>query len=752
MIRALAAALLLASPLHAQLPIPGLKPAGAAPAAAAAATPEQTRAQLQLQLKAARERFNRLDEAAASRLPEGITAVELADRRRDAQQAIVSLERQLKMLAAKPQAAELAKKAAEARDAWTGFKEAPPYSVLMVDDLRNQRDVAAEKQATTRSSLQLLERSLEELRGEAKAADDAQRLAATRDLKEPAAAWRLDAAGERTTAIAARLGALEATLDLQRDALAEADAKLALVDRKLQETAGRQELRDEDLEKVRATSQGRDSAVRKEIKAAQERADALAKLAVKQEAEAAAPDAGEAAKLRYETTQERVDALTSTVESLNLLNQLENAVPEAYEHRRVLMTSADANTREDAVLAFQKRRERLQALAVLTTNGIASANAELRGLEARAANLPAGDPSLAALNDLRADLWEQLNATQRLAQTVELHQSQLGHWLEDFSELQAKRSVGQRFGDGLKATWRQIVAVWNTPIWKYDGPDGRKGAINLGTLIRALLLFTFGYWIASRFTHRMQRYAVSHRHIAQAQAHTLRRWLMVLLSFLLAVATLHVLEIPLTLFAFLGGALAIGIGFGTQTLIKNFISGVIVLFERNIRVGDILDVGGSIGTVTEINTRSSILRSGDGVETLIPNSMFLDNKIVNWTHSNRRLRRTIHVGVAYGSPVQTVAEILSDCAARHGLVLDDPEPLALFEDFGDNALLFSLHFWVELNDKTNASLIMSDLRFMIEKRFSEVGIGIPFPQRDIRLITDAPLKAKTNLESGAAGD
>jgi len=750
MIRALAAALLLASPLHAQLPIPGLKPAGAAPAAAAPATPEQTRAQLQQQLKTARERFNRLDEAAASRLPEGVTAVELADRRRDAQQAIVSLERQLKMIAAKPQSAELAKKAAEARDTWTGFKEAPPYSVLMVDDLRNQRDVAAEKQATTRSSLQLLERSLEELRGEARAADDAQRLAATRDLKDPAAAWRLDAAGERATAITARLGALETTLDLQRDALAEADAKLALIDRKLQETASRQELRDEDLEKVRATSQGRESAGRKEIKSVQERADVLAKLAVKQEAEAAAPDAGEAAKLRYETTQELVDALTSTIESLNLLNQLESAVPEAYEHRRVLMTSTDANAREDAFLAFKKRRERLQALAVLATNGIASANAELRGLEARAANLPAGDPQLAALNDLRAVLWDQLNTTQRLAQTVDLHQSQLGHWLDDFDVFQAKRSLGQRFSDGLKTAWRKVVAVWNTGIWDYDGPHG-KGVITLGTLIRAFLLFTFGYWIASRFTHRMQRYAVSHRHIAQAQAHTIRRWSMVLLSFLLALATLRVLEIPLTLFAFFGGALAIGIGFGTQTLIKNFISGIIVLFERNIRVGDILDIGGVVGTVTEINTRSSILRSGDGVETLIPNSVFLENKITNWTHSNRRLRRTVRVGVAYDSPIQTVVEVLVECAKRHGLVLDEPEPMALLEDFGPTALVFALNFWVELGEKTNAALVASDLRYMIAKRFGETGIVIPSPGSDMRLVTEAPLKVSVERSRESDG-
>jgi potassium efflux system protein len=743
MIRALAAVLLLLSPVHAQLPGIGAKKTP--PAASPAETPEQIRERFQQQLKAARENFAKLDDAvSAGRLPEGISANELADRRRDAQQTVVALERHLKMLAARPQAADLAKKAAEALADWKGFKEKPPYSVLQVDDLRAQRETAAEKQSTARSTQQLHERTLDDIRNEAKVADDALRSAASADLKAPDAAWRLEAANDRVAMIAARKGAQEAALAVQREVVAEAESRLGLLDRKLKETESKQALREEDLKQVRDTAQARETALRKELKALQERYDAAVKARSKLDYEAAAPEATDLTRLRHEIAQTRADTLAASVESLTILAQIEGQTVESFEQRRVLLNSKDGNAREDAIEALKKRAERLAALGVFATNSIAVANAELRGQEARAASLPAGDPQLAPLNELRTDLWERLNVTQRLAQAVDLQKNQLGHWLGDFDRLQSERTVGQRFKDGLKSAWRRVVNVWNFSIWKYEGPDGRKGAINLGTLVRAFLLFTFGYWLAARITRKLQRYAVSHRRVAEAQAATLRTWMMVLLSFLLAIATLHVLSIPLTLFAFLGGALAIGLGFGTQTLIKNFISGIIVLFERNIRVGDILDVGGTVGTVVEINTRSSVVRGGDGVETLIPNSVFLENKITNWTHNNRRVRRTVRVGVEYGSPLQTTADILVDCAKRHGLVLKDPEPVAQLEDFGPSALQFALNFWIELAEKSNAAQVASDLRFMIHKRFTEAGIVIPAPAKETKLVIDAPLKMSTD--------
>ena len=151
---------------------------------------------------------------------------------------------------------------------------------------------------------------------------------------------------------------------------------------------------------------------------------------------------------------------------------------------------------------------------------------------------------------------------------------------------------------------------------------------------------------------------------------------------------------------------------------------------------------GVVGKVVEVNTRSSVIRSADDVETMIPNSSFLENRVTNWTLSSSKMRRNLRVGVAYGSESQTVLEILTECAARHGLICQNPAPFAILEDFGDNALVFSLYFWVELGGSTNTMVVASDLRLMIEKRFSEAGICIPFPQRDMLLTTDKPIQVQ----------
>lgn len=744
MIRALAAAfcLLPAFPVHAQLN--SLIPKAAAkPEATKPETADQTRERLQNELKAAKDSFAKLDDPTAEgQLPEGVSVAEFTDRRRNVQQTISSLERQLKTLAGLPGVAENAKKAAEALTTWAGFKETPPYSVLLVDDLRNQQDIAAEKQATASSTLQLFERNLEDSRNEAKLADETQRVAASKDLKDPAASWRLEAAGDTVRMLRARMASLDMLIAAQRDVLGEASSRLALVEKKLKQVMSRQDLTDEDMEKVRKSSAGRMDALRKELEDVRKRSTAALGVRRKLEDEGKAPDASELAKLKLEAAQTRVETLQYSADLLDALMQLESQLPEAFEKRRVLIKSDDAGQREEALVWLRGLDERLKTWGVFATNELSVSNAELRGQEARVSALPAGDPKIAPLNDRRTDLWERLNITQRLAQAVDLQQRQLTRWLGDFEHLQGTRSVGERFKDGTETAWRKVVKIWNSGVWNYDGPDGKPSTITLGKLIGALLLFIVGYWIASRITRRLQRYAVAHRRIGEAQSATLRRWLMVVLGFCLAVATLNILQIPLTVFAFLGGALAIGLGFGTQTLIKNFISGIIVLFERNIRVGDILDVGGTVGTVQEINTRSSVIRSGDGVDTLVPNSVFLENKVTNWTHTNRRVRRSIRIGVSYGSPVQRVAEILVECANRHGRVLKEPEPMALFEDFGDSALLFTLQFWVELGEKTNASLVSSDLRFMIEKRFSEAGIEIPFANRDVRIVTGEALKVE----------
>jgi small-conductance mechanosensitive channel len=195
-------------------------------------------------------------------------------------------------------------------------------------------------------------------------------------------------------------------------------------------------------------------------------------------------------------------------------------------------------------------------------------------------------------------------------------------------------------------------------------------------------------------------------------------------------------------FAFLGGALAIGVGFGTQTIIKNFISGMILLVERRVQIGDVIEIDGVQGTVTTVDLRSSTVRSGDGRETLVPNSVLLEHKVANWTLTDRKVQRSIRVGVAYGTPMRAAAEKIEDTAKRHGNVLSNPPPQVLFEEFADSAQILALYFWVELTDKVSATQVASDLRFMIDKRFADEGIAIAFPQRDVRVDPTRPIRVE----------
>jgi len=239
----------------------------------------------------------------------------------------------------------------------------------------------------------------------------------------------------------------------------------------------------------------------------------------------------------------------------------------------------------------------------------------------------------------------------------------------------------------------------------------------------------------------LERIAVKRLKVEPNQANLIRRWARVALIIGLVVFSLLSVKIPLTVFAFLGGALAIGLGFGTQNLLKNFMSGIIILFERPFRVGDVLDVGGSRGTVTGIGIRSSVLELWDGTETLIPNSALLENNLTNWTYSNHTVRFSVTVSVAYGSDTRRVAQLLAEVADRHGLVQKDPKPQVLFVEFGDSTLNFELRYWVNVL-KNNAAQIGSDLRHMIASVFTESGVVMAFPQRDIRLASGDPLQVQ----------
>ena len=202
---------------------------------------------------------------------------------------------------------------------------------------------------------------------------------------------------------------------------------------------------------------------------------------------------------------------------------------------------------------------------------------------------------------------------------------------------------------------------------------------------------------------------------------------------ILAFIILDFLNVPLAAFAFISGAVAIGVGFGAQNIINNFISGWILMWERPIKIGDFLELGDVKGSVESINTRSTRIRRVDGVHLLVPNSFLLENTVTNWTLIDQLVRTTVRVGVAYGSDVNRVTELLKKAAQEHPKVLKNPKSSVIFDDFGDNALVFDLNVWIHATAESDLRGTRSDLRYRIDALFPAAGIVIAFPQRDVHV-------------------
>ena len=206
------------------------------------------------------------------------------------------------------------------------------------------------------------------------------------------------------------------------------------------------------------------------------------------------------------------------------------------------------------------------------------------------------------------------------------------------------------------------------------------------------------------------------------------KWLFFIIIFLL---TLQSSGINLTAVFTASAVLLIGIGLALQTLFQDIISGIFILIDQTVHVGDIIEIDGKIGRVEEINLRTTSAVTIDNKVLVMPNHLYLTNSLFNWTQNGVNTRENIEVGVAYGSDTQKVKKILIDVALSHPEVLKYPEPAIRFTDFGDSALMFKLIF--SINNSFESAIPKSDIRFEIEKRFREEGIEIPFPQRDVHI-------------------
>jgi small-conductance mechanosensitive channel len=185
--------------------------------------------------------------------------------------------------------------------------------------------------------------------------------------------------------------------------------------------------------------------------------------------------------------------------------------------------------------------------------------------------------------------------------------------------------------------------------------------------------------------------------------------------------------------ALLVSALGVGIGFGMQNMVNNFISGLILLFERPIKVGDLISLDSLLGKVARIGIRSSTIRTFDGADVIVPNGDLISNRVTNWTLSDTRRRVTFPVGVKYGTSARRVIELLEETARANPAILDEPAPVGLFTAFGDSALEFELRVWSESPDAL--TIVRSEMAVGIQDALAAANIEVPFPQRDLHLKT-----------------
>lgn len=337
-----------------------------------------------------------------------------------------------------------------------------------------------------------------------------------------------------------------------------------------------------------------------------------------------------------------------------------------------------------------------------------------------------------------------LAALENFDQFLRLLQIELG--VSEDKKSWSERALGywQRAEDLGSKVWRYELFTVDDQIVA-DGKEVKTTrSVTVGKSIGAIGILLFGFLMVSWLIRAAIGIAERRIGLKASVATLIRRWLMLIATATLIVLSFNLVQIPLSVFAFLGGALAIGVGFGTQNLLKNLISGVMLLVERPIRIGDLVEIDNVRGRVTSIGIRFSTIHGSDGIDTLIPNSELVEKKLTNWTYGNPAARREIRVGVAYGSDPLQVQTLLQDVASGHPGVMPLPAPMVVLDDFAESALLFTLRFWVRLDQGLDGRVIDSDLRCRVLQKLAEAGIDIPFPQRDVHVVGVSECMHKTD--------
>lgn len=321
-------------------------------------------------------------------------------------------------------------------------------------------------------------------------------------------------------------------------------------------------------------------------------------------------------------------------------------------------------------------------------------------------------------DEKQAKFWDRLHTLSQFAVSLILIMLSVVILLKSFWIL-GRQSIPEALINLFSFTLFQIQ---DTPITPWS-------------LIKAVLVI-IAFIYASRYLRRFLKRRVLEKTTLDIGARhailTITHYIILIIAILIALETVGIQLTTLKIFA---GALGLGIGFGLQNIANNFVSGLIILFERPVKSKDFVEVGDILGTITRISARSTTILTRDNIAIIVPNSNFIEQTVVNWSLNDTPTRVHVPIGVKYGSDVEKVRDILTEIAYNHPRVLNYPQPRVWFQEFAESSLNFDLLIWIN-DPQEGINNIRSDINFKINKRFQEAGIGIPFPQRDVHIKVD----------------
>ena len=652
---------------------------------------------------------------------------------------------------------------------WAGMTTPPPYSFLVVDELRDAvrfqkahilalvaMDAAMEQESVRRDEV------FEEASGKLRQANE--RLENNTDGK-PRLLWLRNLEAQRSRLADARVEGIRIEQRTNAEEMAETRQRLEFTERKLNAIKDHIAFSSADQEQVRVR-------LTTEHQRLQAEWEALVPLAEAnhQASDAATADleqgrttltkngspqhiadlenALELRREQAENTDIKLQAMTRLIDSTKMRGKIWDLRWSSVEAQDPVEVGQAYEIIDKLQMELRPIREYMEQRLNLTKEQIYDMEKQM--LDPGPASTNAHEQSLHEL------FVEREVSYQRMLGGLEHVGHMLDLWKQDLDDRHQAEPWPERAREWLAQLREDTLQFWQFELFAAEDtievegqPITGKRSITVGKVATALFILVVGLWISSKLTRYAERLAITRGGMDAGSAHIARRWVLFLIGAILVMTSLIMVKIPLTVFAFAGGAVAIGAGFGMQNLLKNLISGLMLLLERPFRPGDLIEVAGIHGRVIDIGVRSSHIRDSNGIETLIPNSTFVEENVTNWTLSSRSVRIVVKLGVAYDSPVQKLTELLLETSVRHGLVQDKPPPQVLFEDFGSDALQFGLYVWVEIKRDVHWRTIASDLRYMIYKTLLANGIVMAFPQRDIHVDAAQPLQVRLVRESEA---